>query len=290
MQLMSGGLWQTNLPLHCSDGKLPGSCGATVAGQYVFSTQRYGQLWSGDAIGSTQTVGVCDSASQCSRFALTIPTCPSVMAAGDSFALSEGNNPIDVEAGGSSDANLILDGPWVSFDHGVGAPGWPFDTAKLPPGMTVLLSPGVSGAPHTYGTIDVKVSAPANTPIGDYQFQAKATDVNSNVSLTTVVPVRVLTCKPTNLCSASIFQYCGLVSNGCGGSTNCGACATGLCSNGVCCPNGFFYNTYTNVCQLNACPAGTTFCPADSACETSQACSRISPPNCQKIGGRIVCQ
>jgi hypothetical protein len=289
MQLMNGGVWQTNLPQHCSDGKMAGSCGpgATVANQYVFSTQRYGLVWSGAAIDSKQKVGVCDNASRCSRFNLTIPECASVVAAGDTLALSDGNNPIDVQAGGSIDANLVLDGPWVSFDHGVGAVGQPFD---VPTGMTVRLSPGVSGAPHTYGTIDANVSVPYNAPPGDYRFQAKATDANSNISLTTVVPVRVLACKPTKVCSASIQQFCGAISDGCGGSTDCGACATGLCSNGVCCPTGWFYNTEIQSCQPNSCPTDTVFCVADSKCETDQACNRISPPYCQKIGGRIVCE
>ncbi len=292
MQLMSGGLWQANLPLHCSDGKLPGSCGpgATVAGEPVFSTQRYGSVWSGAAIGSAQTVGVCDSASQCSRFTLTIPSCPSVVAAGDSFRLSEGNNPIDVEAGSSIDANLILDGPWVSADHGVNAVAQAFDTGGLPYGVTPQFSPGVSGAPHSYGLININLSAPANAPPGDYQFQAKAIDAASNLSLTTVVPVKVLACVPKGICSTSVSHFCGRISDGCGGSTDCGSCATGVCSNSVCCPNGSFYNTEIQTCQLNSCPAGTEFCPADAKCETYDACNKLSPPDCRKIGGRIVCQ
>jgi hypothetical protein len=292
VQVMDGGEWRANLPLHCSDGKLPGRCGpgATVANQYAFDTQRYGLDFSGFPIGSTQTVGVCNNASQCSRFKLTIPECASVIAAGDSFQLSDGNNPIEVTAGGAIDANLVMDGPWVSFDHGAGAPGFAFDTGRLPPGSTVLLSKGVSGAPHTYGLMDVNVSTPPGAPPGDYNFQVRATDIVSNVSLTTTVPVRIIACKPTNICKASLSQLCGPVSDGCGGSVDCGACASGVCSSGVCCPKGWFYNTDLQRCAPNTCPAGTSFCVADNACETDQKCDQMSPPVCHKVAGHLVCE
>ncbi len=96
--------------------------------------------------------------------------------------------------------------------------------------------PGVSGAPHTYGLMDVNVDAPPNAPPGDYSFQVKATDRASNVTLNTTVPVRILACKPTKICSTIGLHMCGPVSNGCGGTADCGASATGVCSNGFVVP------------------------------------------------------
>ena len=288
---MNGGVWQA-LPLHCSDGSLPGHCNpaATVPNQAVLSTQRYGVSTSGAPVGSSQTVEVCDNASNCSRFALGIPNCPSPVAPGNSLKLSDGNNPIEVTAGGSIDANLVLDGPWVSLDHGAGATGSTFAGAGLPKGMIVTLAPGVSGAPHTYGLMDVNVEAPPDAPPGDYSFQVKATDLASNVTLNTTVPVRILACKPTKVCSTIGLHMCGAVSNGCGGTADCGACATGVCSNGFCCPDGSFFNAAINSCQPNSCPAGKVYCPALGDCETDQVCEAANQPVCRKIGTRIVCQ
>ena len=284
---MNGGVWQA-LPLHCSDGSLPGHCNpaATVPNQAVLSTQRYGVSTSGAPVGSSQTVEVCDNASNCSRFALGIPTCPSPVAPGNSLKLSDGNNPIEVTAGGSIDANLVLDGPWVSLDHGAGATGSTFAGAGLPSGMIVTLAPGVSGAPHTYGLMDVNVEAPPDAPPGDYSFQMKATDLASNVTLNTTVPVRILACKPTKVCSTIGLHMCGAVSNGCGGTADCGACATGVCSNGFCCPKGSFFNAAINSCQPNSCPAGKVYCPALGDCETDQVCDAANQPVCRKIGTR----
>ena len=291
MRWMSGGVWQA-LPLHCSDGSLPGRCNpaAAVPNQAVLSTQRYGVATSGAPVGSSQTIEVCDNASNCSRFALNIPNCPSPVVPGDSFKLSDGNNPIEVTAGGAIDANLVMDGPWVSWDHGAGATGSTFAAAGLPSGMIVTLAPGVSGAPHTYGLMDVNVEAPPNAPPGDYSFQVKAKDLASNVTLTTIVPVRILACKPSKICSAIGLRMCGPVSNGCGGSFDCGACATGGCSNGVCCPEGSFFNVSINSCQPNSCPAGKVYCPALGDCVTDQVCDAANKPVCRRILGRLVCQ
>jgi hypothetical protein len=288
---MNGGVWQA-LPLHCSDGSLPGHCNpaATVANQAVLGTQRYGVATSGAPVGSGQTVEVCDNASNCSRFALSIPKCSSPVSPGDSFKLSDGNNPIEVTAGGAIDGNLVMDGPWVSWDHGAGAIGAAFGGANLPPGITVILSPGVSGTPHSYGLMDVNVDAPPDAPPGDYSFQVKTTDLASNVTMTTTVPVRILACKPTKVCSTIALHMCGPVSNGCGGTFDCGACATGMCSNGFCCPQGSFFNAEINSCQPNSCPAGKVYCPALGDCETSQVCQAANQPVCQRILGKLVCE
>jgi hypothetical protein len=292
MQQMSGGVWQP-LPLHCSDGLLPGRCnpGATVANQFVIGTQRYGAAFSGAPVGSSPNVEVCDNASHCSRFALTVPNCPSSVAPGDSFMLSEGNNPIEVVSGGTIEANLVLDGPWVANDHGVGAIGSTFDGAGLPPGMIVTLSQGVSGAPHTYGLMNVFVEAPPDAPPGDYRFQAKATDLASNVTLRAVVPLRILACKPSHACSSVFNQkFCGLVSNGCGGSFDCGGCAVGVCSKGSCCPDGTTYEPAVGFCIPNSCPAGMSYCLALNDCETANACDKATKPVCHRINGKLKCE
>ena len=101
------------------------------------------------------------------------------------------------------------------------------------------------------------------------------------MTLTTTVPVRILACKPTKVCSTIGERMCGPVSNGCGGSFDCGACATGVCSNGFCCPEGSFFNAAINSCQPNSCPAGKVFCPALFDCETDQACDAANKPVCQ---------
>jgi hypothetical protein len=234
--------------------------------------------------------GNCDNASNCSRFALSIPNCPSPVSSGDSFNLSEGNNPIEVTAGGAIDANLVMDGPWVSPDHGARATGSAFAGAGLPPGMSVILSPGVSGAPHTYGLMDVFVEAPPDAPPGDYSFRVKATDLGSNVTLTTTVPVRILACKPTKICATTGLHMCGLVSNACGGSFDCGACATGVCSDGICCPEGSFFNAAINLCQPNSCPAGKVYCVALGDCESDKVCDAANKPVCHRVLGKLVCE
>ena len=175
-------------------------------------------------------------------------------------------------------------GPW-SRRNGIDV-----RAASLPPGMIVTLAPGLSGAPHTYGLMDVSVEAPPNAPPGDYTFQVKATDLASNVTMNTTVPVTILACQPTRVCSVIGLQMCGPVSNGCGGSFDCSSCTTGACSNGICCPEGSFFNVAINSCQPNSCPAGTVYCPAFGDCETDQVCDGANTPICHRVLGKLVCQ
>lgn len=289
MQRMSNGQW-TSLPQHCSDGSFPGNCNAAavVANQFVLGTQQYGATYSGAPIGTAQTVQLCDSASRCSQFTLNVSACSSIPSVNDKFYLNPGNSPFQLTAGGASEANLIMDGPWVAPDHGNNAVGIAFDTGGLPAGVVISLSPAESGAPHTYGLMNMYVFAPVSAPSGQYNFQVKTTDPASNVTLKTTIPVEISACVPRTTCPAA--NLCGPVSNGCGGSVDCGSCAAGVCSNSFCCASGYFYNTALNTCQPETCPSGTEYCYDLGICTTDARCSKAGKPICRKVRGVLQCQ
>jgi hypothetical protein len=289
MQRMNLGQWEA-LPQHCSDGSFPGSCGpsAIVANAFVLGTQQYGFAYSGAPLGVQQTVQLCDTASRCSQFFLTANTCASLPSVNDKFYLNPGSSPLQLEAGDAANANLIMDGPWVAADHGNNASGVAFDAAGLPPGVIVSLSPGESGAPHSYGLMNLYVVTSFTTPPGAYSFQVKATDSSSNVTQRTSIPLQIAACTPRATCPAA--NLCGPVSDGCGGSVDCGSCASGSCSNSFCCPSGSFYNTALNTCQPNSCPSGTEYCYDLGACVTAKQCAKASQPICHKVRGVLQCQ
>jgi hypothetical protein len=292
MQRINLGQWET-LPHRCTDGSFPGKCGgsAIVANQFVLGQQQYGVTFSGGLVGSTQTVQVCDAASRCSQFSLQIPTCASLPSPNDQFYLNPGSSPLQIEQGSASEAWMIMDGPWIAADRGVNATGVAFDTTNLPPQVTVNPSPGESGAPHGYGLMNLYVYAPSTTPPGAYSFQMKATDPVSNVTQKTTIPVQVLACTPRNACPAGAGTLlCGPVSVGCGGTVDCGSCASGVCSNSFCCPANSFYNVALNTCQPDSCPAGTDYCYDLGECATPAQCAKASHPICRKVMGKTQCQ
>ena len=286
MQRIDDGQW-LSLPQHCSDGSFPGSCNpsAIVAGQFVLGTQQYGVTFSGAKTGTTQTVQLCNSPSQCSRFTLNIPVCPSLPSPNDKFYLNPGNSPFQVTAGGAAEANLIMDGPWIAPDHGNNALGVPFDTGRLPTGVVISLSPGESGGAYSYGLMNMYIFAPLSAASGQYSFQVQATDQTSNVTQKTTIPMQINACLPRTTCPAP--NLCGPVSDGCGGSVDCGACASGVCSVGYCCPSGSSYNNGT--CQPNTCASGTEYCPDLGICTTIAICDRGGKPPCRKVGGVLQC-
>ena len=284
---MNGGAWQA-LPLHCSDGSLPGHCNpaATVANQPVLSTQRYGVAMSGAPVGSSQTYQACDNASNCTRLALNVPNCPSPVSPGDSFKLSDGNNPIEVMAGGAIDANLVMDGPWVSWDHGADATGSTFAGAGLPPGMIVTLSPGVSGAPYLW--VDGRkrrCAAQRATRRLQFPSESDRSRLQRNVQ-----PHRAGENSRVQA-NQNLFDD---------RSTHVWSCFERMWRHGrlrrlrdwrvlhgFCCPEGSFFNTSINSCQPNSCPAGKVYCPALGDCETNQACDAANKPVCRKILGKL---
>jgi hypothetical protein len=128
----TNGIW-VSLPQYCSDGSPPSTCSpsAIVPNEFVLGTQKYGATQSGASVGTTQTVRVCDSASQCSPFTLTIPVCPSLPSASDQ--LSAANCFVTLgqglAAGGNVACMVFMNGPWVAADNGVNATG----VVSLPP-------------------------------------------------------------------------------------------------------------------------------------------------------------
>ena len=130
MQIINNGSW-ISLPQHCSDGSAPGICSpsAVVKNEFVLGTQKYGDTQSGAGIGTTQTVEVCNGASQCSQFQLTIPQCPSLRSANDQLSADE----IWIGQGSTGTGRIFMNGPWVAADNGIDAKGriW-----NLPQGCT----------------------------------------------------------------------------------------------------------------------------------------------------------
>jgi hypothetical protein len=289
MQRISNGQW-LSLPQHCSDGSFPGSCNASaiVANQFVLGTQQYGVTYSGAPIGSTQTVHLCDNASRCSQFTLNVSACTPLPSPNDKFYLNVNSSPFQLVAGGATEANLIMDGPWIAPDHGNGAIGMAFDTGGLPSGVVISLSPGESASSSSYGLMNMYVFAPLSATAGQYSFQVQATDPTSNVTQKTTIPVLINACVPRTTCPAP--GLCGPVSDSCGGSVECGSCASGVCSNSFCCPSGSFYNTALNTCQPNSCPTGTEYCFELGICTTAAKCDRASNPPCRKVGHVLECQ
>jgi hypothetical protein len=199
----------------------------------------------------------------------------------DQLYLSPGNNPLEVEQGGTGMATLLMYGPWQTYDKGVGAVAQV--TYNPIPGAQFIFAPGTEGVDGE-GTIDVEVIVPLGTPPGTYAVSIVATDQATQVSLPTTMNVEVLACTPpqASLCT-TYANMCGVWNaNQCGG-INCGGCATGsFCSSGRCCPTGSFYNG--TVCQPNTCPTGTTWC---SNLEECAASCTPPPPTCAT--GQIVC-
>jgi hypothetical protein len=215
--------------------------------------------------------------------------------AANQIYLSPGNNPLLVTAGGDATANLLMYGPWVTSDHGVGAQGTVL-TPNAIPGGKVTLYPGTSES----GTaiMGVFVNTGNSTPPGNYYPQIVVTDPASQISIVTTFEVQVLACVPesaTTVCSQMPGQCGANWSVGCGLTTNCGTCPSGdTCSFGICCPNGYQYNSQVG-CVPITCPTGEELCTAVGAgCMTISACdAAINAQNrqtCRRVGKIMECQ
>lgn len=221
------------------------------------------------------------------------PVCTPHDASGsDQFYVNPHNSPVQVEQGGSSAVNLILDGPWIVADHGNNAAGQVINN-NLPVGSSASTTPAsgdTSG--HSYALMQFYVTVPPLASPGSYVATIKATDAASCVVATTTAPIQVLSCVPQDpqtVCEGVIAKPCGAISDGCGGTINCGACASAqVCSNSFCCPGGDFYNTALNTCEPLSCPAGTSFCYDLGECTTAAKCR--SGGHCQKVGAIKECQ
>jgi hypothetical protein len=221
----------------------------------------------------------------------TPPSCttPHPASAQDQFYVNVNNNPVQVTQGGSASVNLILDGPWIAGDHGNGAVGKVIGD-NLPAGSAASTSvASADNQGHSYALMQFYVTVPQTASPGSYLAVVQATDNNSCVVATTNVPITVLACNPQMACpTGGGSNLCGAISNGCGGTLNCGPCASGqTCSNSFCCAAGYFYNTALNTCEPLSCPAGTSFCYYTGACTTAAKCK--DSPVCFKVGSHKEC-
>jgi hypothetical protein len=194
--------------------------------------------------------------------------------ANDQFYLPAYNSPLTVTQGSSGFAFLIMAGPWVGADLGENATGTIVGT-NLPPGSRASTDRGhKDNLGHAFALMELSVSVPLSANPGSYTVTVQGQDVGSGRAVRTNVPIQVLACTPTTTCDRR-FGLCGPISNGCGGTIDCGVCTGGLfCSSSHCCPSGSFYNTGLNVCQPTSCPTGTSFCPDLGDCATTKECQR----------------
>jgi len=207
----------------------------------------------------------------------------------DYFYVSPGNNPMQVTQGGASVVNLIMTGPWVAADLGNNATGNVFSN-NLPPGSTTLTYPGSKDSlGHCEGLMGFSVLAPFSARPGSYTAKVRATDMVSGVTAQANVPIQILACVPATSCPPNL-GLCGSISNGCGGTLDCGTCGAGLsCSNSHCCAAGDVYDASLNVCEPQSCPPGTSYCYDQGQCTTDANC-QPPRPICHKVHGVLECQ
>ena len=218
------------------------------------------------------------------------PTCaPQSPSADDQFYVNQNNNPVLVDQGGSASVNLILDGPWIEADHGDGAIGQ-VTADNLPSGSTPSTFPAsADNSGHSYALMGFYLTVPPLASPGSYLVSVQATDPTSCVAMTTNVPVTILSCVPQTTCNPGPMRTCGAISDGCGGTVNCGACPSAqTCSDAICCPDGDVYVATRGACVPTSCPAGTSLCDATGTCLTDQQCNRRS--RCQTVGALKQCQ
>jgi hypothetical protein len=218
------------------------------------------------------------------------PPCPANgPSADDQFYANPNNSPVQVEQGGVGIVNLLLDGSWISADHGNDAVGQIVDS-NLPAGSAPTAYPAsADNSGHSYALMEFYVSVPFGASPGSYMVTVRATDVTTCVAMTTAVPIQILSCNPETTCSRGAIQSCGAISDGCGGTVKCGACPSGqTCSGAVCCPTGTSYSNVYNTCVPSSCPVGTSFCYETGGCATDSQCKERV--HCHKVGKIIECE
>jgi hypothetical protein len=180
--------------------------------------------------------------------------------------LNVNNTPLEVTQGGTSEAFVLMYGPWITQDEGNLASG--IVVADDAP-VSIQVAPGTTI--DSAGAVNLTVSAPLGATVGSYQASLQVTDATSKQTVTATVPIEVLACTPPSpsICTASM---CGIWNASDCGGVNCGSCgASGdVCSSGHCCPSGDFYNGTT--CQPSSCPSGTSWCGNKDACLTTAQC------------------
>jgi hypothetical protein len=212
---------------------------------------------------------------------------PTSTCGNDQFYLPALNSPLQIPQGGFGHAFLIMAGPWVGPDLGENATGKIVSTTLPgPPSSRASVEPGHrDNQGGAYGLMEFNVTVPLKTGIGPYTVTVEAQDAVTNAIARTVVPIQVVACTPstpTTTCTRGLFGVCGPISDGCGGTVNCGVCdANLLCSSSHCCPSGSFWNTSSNVCQPTSCPAGTSYCVEILDCATTKECQRAAGGGCK---------
>jgi hypothetical protein len=274
LQVNKGGVW-TNVQNSCPNGQPAGTCGtATNPTSFTFGTQgvdNYGaSVATGAAAGSVQSIRMCGANNNCTApFNLSIPTCPI-------FYISPGNNPLGITQGGEAMANLLMYGPWISADKGVNAKAVVANNPNSD--VTFSFSPGETSAYDGRSWIGLTAYASNSAAVGPYTVSVQGTDLASGVSVITKFQVEVHACTTTPVSQVCTSNTCGQLSIGCGQTTDCGTCATGTCSAGLCCPTGTW--NQGGVCASNTppptCPSTKPYCDTLGACATPLACKNAS--------------
>ena len=181
-----------------------------------------------------------------------------------------------------------MSGPWIAADHGQGAPA-KVSFSTLPPGSITTPYQGVIQGPGEYWA-GFLVSVPLSAPPGQYCSTVTVTDLESGVDACAVESIQVTPCQPESA-GQECGLLCGQISDGCGGTVDCGACKLGnVCSANNCCPNGRIYSSSNGLCVPSSCPPGTEYCGLLNTCTTAGKCvPRIIPP-CPKVNGRPQCK
>ncbi len=192
--------------------------------------------------------------------------------------LNVNNSPLQLTQGGTSEAYVLMYGPWMTQDHGTNATG--VVLANDAPGVTIQIAPGTTI--DSAGAVNLTATASATTPLGSYQATIKVTDQASGTSFIATIPIEVICLQsieqPACTPAASGAAACGVQPNGCGTVIDCGQCTNGACENGFCpC---IPVNTCGNTCATSivnncgatvecSCSGGDT-CSSGICCPTGQ--------------------
>jgi Astacin (Peptidase family M12A) len=239
---------------------------ASEPNTFVLGHQARGSVMVGPAVGSSLWYRMCDAFNNCGpSFTITVSDCYAADLLYDSY-----NHTLQVTQGESLLETLVMAGPWVNGDNGVGA-----QSAVSPiPDMT--FSFGLGYSPSTgcgrfipcNGYIDMSVSASLSASPGDYTATVAATDPSTQITRTATLPVHVSACTPPPATCAG--YECGAFA-GCGQTLDCGSCSgTNVCSAFHCCPTGTIWDG--NRCSPPCVCKRGFYCDFSGQCVRNSTC------------------